>query len=122
MKHLRHQMTTLTCCFLITLSRAAFAVDCTTNASYAGQTAIQTGQRLVFANTLYECSVGGWCSLGEPYDPPKGYAWQYAWKALGECESTSPRQTNITSAVTKQNTNEAYQGPIQQQKNDQQKI
>jgi hypothetical protein len=34
---------------------------------------------------LYQCKVGGWCSIGGPYAPGVGWAWQHAWDELATC-------------------------------------
>lgn len=43
------------------------------------------GSEVQSKGARYTCVVGGWCSLGGPYEPGVGWAWMYAWNNSGSC-------------------------------------
>ncbi len=48
----------------------------------------------------YQCTVGGWCSVGGPYEPGVGWAWENAWNDLGACTGGTPLPTPTGGAPT----------------------
>ncbi len=49
-------------------------------ASYATGALVQNG------GSEYRCTVGGWCTVGGPYAPGTGWAWQNAWSLVRSCQ------------------------------------
>ncbi len=54
-------------------------------AQYVDGSAYNTGDTVQNLGKKYECLVGGWCTVGGPYAPGDGWAWEDAWKDLGNC-------------------------------------
>ncbi len=52
---------------------------------YVDGSAYNTGDTVQNLGKKYECLVGGWCTVGGPYAPGDGWAWENAWKDLGDC-------------------------------------
>ncbi|MGY3795537.1 glycoside hydrolase family 19 protein [Aquimarina sp. 433] len=76
--------------------------DCNLAIYVEGNT-YQTGDEVQYLGNKYKCKVGGWCSTGGAYIPEEGWAWSYAWEALGLCTGTpinqSPQVTVLTPAI-----------------------
>jgi hypothetical protein len=56
--------------------------------SYAAGARYNAGDRVSAGGNIYECKpwpVSGWCSIGGPYAPGTGWAWQEAWLVVGPC-------------------------------------
>ena len=69
--------------FIMSLSVGqAYAYNCSELVQYAGGN-YSTGSLVKNANHAYRCTVGGWCTVGGPYEPGVGWAWQHAWEDLG---------------------------------------
>ncbi|RZK47371.1 MAG: hypothetical protein EOO94_00830 [Pedobacter sp.] len=86
-------------------SVAAHAYDCTNVTQYAQGNVIATGKIVKNINNAYECTVGGWCSIGGPYEPGIGWAESNAWKNLGSCTASNPASVkssanSISSALS----------------------
>ncbi|MBQ4822717.1 glycosyl hydrolase family 18 protein [Aquimarina sp. MMG016] len=73
--------------------------DCST-AQYVDGSAYETGDKVQNSGKEYECLVGGWCSVGGPYEPGVGWAWPNAWKELGECGGGNPPGGNQSPTVS----------------------
>lgn len=48
--------------------------------SYANGALVQNG------GNEYRCLVGGWCTVGGPYAPGSGWAWDNAWTLVRACQ------------------------------------
>lgn len=46
----------------------------------------------------YSCTVGGWCTVGGPYEPGVGWAWDNAWSDLGACTGTTSSTPSSSSS------------------------
>lgn len=70
-------------------------------AQYAQGQTYNTGDEVQNNDNRYRCKVGGWCTIGGPYEPGVGWAWEHAWEALGECVggNTPPEVTNLTPSI-----------------------
>ncbi len=64
--------------------------------TYANGAIVQNG------GNAYSCTVGGWCSVGGPYEPGVGWAWSNAWSSLGACSgtTTSSAASSVTSVAS----------------------
>src|SRR6187402_831290 len=83
-------------CTLLLSAAASQAYDCTNLPNFAAGN-IATGAKVKNNNTAFECTVGGWCSLGGPYEPGVGWAQQYAWNNLGSCSTVTPSSSSAAS-------------------------
>lgn len=70
------------------LAAQAQAYNCTGVTNYQ-QGTYATGAIVQNAGSAYSCTVGGWCTVGGPYEPGVGWAWANAWSNLGACTSTN---------------------------------
>ncbi len=52
---------------------------------YVDGSSYNAGDKVQNIGNRYECTVGGWCSIGGPYAPGTGWAWSNAWSQLGSC-------------------------------------
>ncbi len=68
----------------ITVNRPGGGSTCSA-AQYVDGNVYTTGEKVQNQGKEYECLVGGWCSLGGPYEPGRGWAWPNAWKEIGNC-------------------------------------
>ncbi len=66
----------------------AHAYNCSGLTQYIAGTHA-TGSLVKNANHAYRCTVSGWCTVGGPYEPGVGWAWQNAWSDLGTCDAIS---------------------------------
>ncbi|TRX56127.1 cellulase family glycosylhydrolase [Fulvivirga sp. M361] len=89
-----------------TCSTAGLAVsnrlDAECSASpYVNGSAYGNGDEVQNDGKKYRCKVGGWCTIGGPYEPGKGWAWPMAWEELGECTGGNmlPEVTSLTTAI-----------------------
>lgn len=53
--------------------------------AYQDGSSYNTGVEVVNVGNRYACLVGGWCSIGGPYAPGTGWAWENAWQVVGSC-------------------------------------
>lgn len=58
--------------------------NCTSPAYVNGST-YATGALVRNAGSEYRCTVGGWCTVGGPYEPGVGWAWTNAWALVRSC-------------------------------------
>lgn len=43
------------------------------------------GDTVQHVGSRFSCIVGGWCTVGGPYEPGVGWAWTYAWTKGSSC-------------------------------------
>ncbi len=67
---------------------------------YVDGSSYATGDKVQNSGKEYECLVGGWCTVGGPYEPGVGWAWTNAWKELGECGGGNPPGGNQSPTVS----------------------
>ena len=79
----------------------AQAYNCSDIASYKAGS-YSAGAVVQNAGSAYSCTVGGWCSVGGPYEPGVGWAWTNAWSSLGACDgnTTSSAASSVSSVVS----------------------
>lgn len=53
---------------------------------YVDKSNYATGAVVQNVNKKYTCIVGGWCTIGGPYEPGVGWAWENAWTLNGACQ------------------------------------
>lgn len=79
------------------------AYNCTGIAQYVNGSSYVTGNIVKNGASAhaYSCTVGGWCTVGGPYEPGVGWAWDNAWSDLGACAATSaaPSSSSVASVV-----------------------
>ncbi|MFC6634942.1 chitinase C-terminal domain-containing protein [Microbulbifer taiwanensis] len=80
----------------------SYAYDCNGLPAYVDGSSYNTGDQVTNNNTAYNCTVGGWCTVGGPYEPGVGWAWTNAWSELGACDEgqDQPPQGSITSPTS----------------------
>jgi chitinase len=84
--------------FIMSLSVGqAYAYNCNNLAPYTSST-YATGNLVSNVGHAYRCSVGGWCTVGGPYEPGVGWAWQHAWSDLGACDNSSSVSSSSLSS------------------------
>ena len=66
-------------------SAAASSVAGCSTVAYVNGTTYATGAKVKNGGYEYTCTVGGWCSIGGPYEPGVGWAWTNAWTKGGVC-------------------------------------
>lgn len=76
----------------------AQAYNCSNAAAYK-QGTYSNGAVVQNAGNAYSCTVGGWCSVGGPYEPGVGWAWANAWADLGACSGAASSQSSVASSV-----------------------
>ena len=67
------------------LMGTSHAYDCSGVTQYSPGS-IATGEIVQNGGNAYQCTVGGWCTVGGPYAPGTGWAWIDAWTDLGVCD------------------------------------
>lgn len=70
-------------------SAAGNAYECGNLTQYQNGQSYATGQIVKNVNRAFSCTVGGWCTVGGPYEPGVGWAWANAWTDLGACGTTA---------------------------------
>ncbi len=86
-------------CILFFSTNALYAYDCSSLAQYA-QGNYATGNVVKNQNKAYQCTVGGWCSVGGPYAPGTGWAWANAWADLGSCDAATSSTGSSTISLS----------------------
>ncbi len=76
----------------------AQAYNCTGVNNYQ-QGTYATGAVVQNAGSAYSCTVGGWCTVGGPYEPGVGWAWTNAWSSLGACSATNSSAASSVASV-----------------------
>ncbi len=61
--------------------------DACSSLQYTDGITYNAGDKVLNQGKEYECLVGGWCSIGGPYEPGIGWAWPNAWKEIGNCST-----------------------------------
>lgn len=93
------------------LSAASNAYECSNLTQYQNGQSYTAGQIVKNSNRAFSCTVGGWCSLGGPYEPGVGWAWANAWSDLGSCgsvatsSSTAPTSSKSSSSLLSSSSN-----------------
>ncbi len=65
-------------------------------AQYVDGTSYSRGDKVQYDGKEYECLVAGWCTVGGPYAPGVGWAWENAWEELGLCtEGNTPPEVTV---------------------------
>jgi chitinase len=85
---------------IVLMTANAYAYDCQNLKGYRDRTHYETQALVKNVGSAYECIVGGWCTIGGPYAPGQGWAWDNAWKSLGQCDGSTPSSATTTSATT----------------------
>lgn len=85
-------------CTLLMAAATSQAYDCTNLPAFS-VSKIATGAKVKHNNIAFQCTEGGWCSQGGPYEPGVGWAEQYAWTNLGAC-SNSGNSSSVVSVVS----------------------
>jgi hypothetical protein len=57
-----------------------------TSPAYVDKKTYNTGDLVQNVNNEYRCTVGGWCTIGGPYEPGVGWAWDNAWALVRSCK------------------------------------
>ncbi len=57
-----------------------------TSPAYVNGSSYATGALVRNVGKEYRCTVGGWCTLGGPYEPGVGWAWTNAWSLVRTCQ------------------------------------
>jgi hypothetical protein len=57
-----------------------------TSPAYVDKQTYNTGDLVQNVNNEYRCTVGGWCTIGGPYAPGVGWAWDNAWVLVRNCK------------------------------------
>lgn len=78
-----------------------------TAAQYVAGTTYQYGDKVQNNGSIYQCTVGGWCSSNAStyYAPGSGIAWQDAWKLIGAADSSSASCATPTIPAAASNLN-----------------
>ncbi len=53
---------------------------------YVDGTVYQNGDQVINVGKKYEVKVAGWASIGGPYEPGVGWAWENAWTYIEDCQ------------------------------------
>lgn len=77
----------------------AQAYNCTGVAPYQAGGSYATGALVQNNGNAYSCTVGGWCTVGGPYEPGVGWAWTNAWSNLGVCSGGATSSAPVSSAA-----------------------
>ncbi|VUD40506.1 Chitinase A [Thalassocella blandensis] len=85
---------------LLCFSSNAYAASCDGVPAYANGSSYAAGDQVQVDAVLYQCTVGGWCSIGGPYAPGSGWAHQYAWNNLGVCDNVGSSTSSSSSSST----------------------
>lgn len=80
------------------LSSTSNAYECGNLAQYQNGQSYTAGQIVKNTNRAFSCTVGGWCSIGGPYEPGVGWAWTNAWSDLGSCGTVTTSSSVAVSS------------------------
>lgn len=81
------------------IAQQSYAYDCAGLAQYVNGTSYANGALVKNVNHAYRCEVGGWCTVGGPYEPGVGWAASNAWSDLGVCAATSSSSKSSVSST-----------------------
>ena len=95
-------------CFLFDRSTATAPLNIANNniaceaEQYVDGNPYATGDEVKNHGKLYKCKVGGWCSIGGPYEPGgvSDWAWPSAWEELGPCGGGGGGGGNVAPQIT----------------------
>jgi hypothetical protein len=79
-------------------SAAGNAYECSNLTQYQNGQSYTTGQIIKNVNRAFSCTVGGWCTVGGPYEPGVGWAWANAWTDLGACGTVIASSSALSSS------------------------
>ena len=89
----------------------AQAYNCSNVAAYK-QGTYANGAVVQNVGNAYSCTVGGWCSVGGPYEPGVGWAWTNAWSSLGACDGTTTSSAASSVASVASSSKSSVQSSI----------
>lgn len=81
------------------LTAQAQAYNCSGVTPYQAGGTYATGAIVQNGGSAYSCTVGGWCTVGGPYEPGAGWAWTNAWSNLGTCSGGTNSSAPVSSAA-----------------------
>lgn len=73
---------------IVSSSRSSVASSIASNCTspqYVNGGTYATGALVQNVGNEYQCTVGGWCTIGGPYEPGVGWAWTNAWSLVRSC-------------------------------------
>ena len=69
----------------VSSAASSVATGSCTSPVYVDGSSYATGTKVQNGGNEYQCIVGGWCTVGGPYAPGTGWAWQNAWSLVRSC-------------------------------------
>lgn len=57
-----------------------------TSPAYVDKASYLDGAKVQNVGNEYQCKIGGWCTIGGPYAPGVGWAWDNAWTLVRACQ------------------------------------
>lgn len=82
------------------LATSTYAYNCTGLIQFQNGQTYTAGQTVKNNNRAYNCTVGGWCTVGGPYEPGVGWAWTNAWSDLGACDGVITSSAASSAGVS----------------------
>ncbi len=67
-------------------SSSSVSTGSCTSPAYVNGATYATGALVRNGGNEYRCTVGGWCTVGGPYEPGVGWAWTNAWALVRSCQ------------------------------------
>lgn len=67
-------------------SSSSLGTGSCTSPAYVNGSTYATGALVRNVGNEYRCTVGGWCTVGGPYEPGVGWAWTNAWTLVRSCQ------------------------------------
>ena len=67
-------------------AKSSVATGSCTSPAYVNGSSYQDGALVRNLGNEYRCTVGGWCTVGGPYEPGVGWAWANAWALVRSCQ------------------------------------
>jgi chitin-binding protein len=67
-------------------SSSSVATGNCSSPAYVNGATYTTGALVQNGGSEYSCTVAGWCTVGGPYAPGTGWAWQNAWSLVRSCQ------------------------------------
>ena len=81
-------------------STVSNAYECSNLIQYQNGQGYTTGQIVKNNNRAFSCMIGGWCTVGGPYEPGVGWAWANAWADVGACASGTTSSVPASSKLS----------------------